>query len=60
MPHWYGARFTPELLEELGIDSHFFDCGELVRRTTVRRLTRPRDLDSVTDVAQLVEEGIRA
>jgi hypothetical protein len=55
MPHWYGARFGKELLQGLGLSTHFRQCADLVNRVTFCRLTRSPYLSALPDVAQLVE-----
>jgi hypothetical protein len=55
MPHWYGARFGKELLQSLGLSTHFRQCADLVNRVTICRLTRSPYLSALPDVAQLVE-----
>jgi hypothetical protein len=59
MPHWYGARFGTELLQDLGLETHFLQCAALVNRTTVCRLERPDSLSSLPDVVRLVEEHLQ-
>jgi hypothetical protein len=58
MPHWYGARFGTELLQALGLTTHFLQCAALANKTTVCRLERPDSLSSIPDVVRLVEEHI--
>lgn len=58
MPHWYGARFGTELLQDLGLETHFLQCAALVNKTTVCRLERPDGLSTLPDVVRLVEEHL--
>lgn len=58
MPHWYGARFGIELLQALGLSTHFLQCAALVNKITVCRLERPDRLSSLPDVVRLVEEHL--
>ncbi len=55
LPHWYGARFGPELLQELGLSTHFLQCATLVNKINVYRLERPDCLAGLADAARLVE-----
>ena len=55
MPHWYAARFGPDLLRALGMSSHFLQCAELTKRVPVCRLTRPNDLNALPEIARRVE-----
>lgn len=56
LPHWYCARFGQEVLANLGRAKHFMQCVELVNRTEVYRLRRPRTLSALPDVVRLLEE----
>lgn len=58
MPHWYGARFGMELLQALGLSSHFLQCANLANKIPVCRLKRPRSLSALPDVTRLVEEHL--
>ena len=58
MPHWYGARFGNELVEALGLSTHFSQCANLAKSVMVCRLKRPPFLSALPDVARLVEEHL--
>ncbi len=58
MPHWYGARFGINLLQSLGLSTHFLQCAALVNKITICRLERPDNLSTLPDVARLVEEHL--
>ncbi len=58
MPHWYGARFGINLLQALGLSTHFLQCAALVNKITVCRLERPDSLSALPDVTRLVEEHL--
>jgi hypothetical protein len=60
MPHWYGARFGAELLQALGLSTHFLQCAALANSTPIYRLTKPDTLSSLPDVVRLVEEHVAA
>jgi hypothetical protein len=55
IPHWYAARFGPDLVQALGMSSHFLQCAALTRSVPVSRLARPNDLNALPDVARMVE-----
>jgi hypothetical protein len=59
MPHWYGFRFGDRLLQ-VGDAAvrHFRQCATLANSISVHRLTRPRQLGALGDVARLVEEDL--
>ena len=59
MPHWYGARFGPELLEASGIGSHFEQCATVANNIEVFRLECPDNLAAVTEIAKFVEEDVQ-
>jgi len=50
--------FCAPKLAELGAERHFLQCGETVRRVPVRRLLRPRRLECLDAVADLVEREL--
>jgi len=58
MPHWYGARFGTELLQTLGLSTHFLQCANLASKVPVYRLKRPPSLSALPDVSRLVEEHL--
>jgi hypothetical protein len=45
-------------LAALGAERHFVQCGETAKRVPVRRLTRPRSLEALAEVAELVEREV--
>ena len=51
MPHWYGARFGVDFLQKLGLGIHFRQCTKLANWANIYRLTRPRSLKEVVNVA---------
>lgn len=57
-PHWYGARFGLEILHALGVQTHFLQCSHLVQTVPCARLIRPRRLDALADVANLVQDYV--
>lgn len=59
MPHWYGLRFGDRLLRAGDAAAqHFRQCATLANCVSVRRLTRPRQLEALADVACLVEADL--
>ena len=55
MPHWYGARFGMDFLQNLGILNHFQQCTKLVDSTPIYQLIRPRSLKGLSKVARRIE-----
>jgi hypothetical protein len=58
MPHWYGARFGEGLFHALGPVQHLRQCSHLVSAVSVSRLERRDALDSLTELAQMVEDRL--
>jgi hypothetical protein len=59
MPHWFGFRFGDRLLKSEGAAvSHFRRCATLANSVSVRRLTRPRQLRALRDLASFVEDDL--
>ena len=58
MPHWYGARFDIELLQALGIATHFQQCAMLAKTVQIRLLTRTQSFADLPKVIQLIEEDV--
>jgi hypothetical protein len=56
LPHWYCARFGPQVLQNLGFDTQFLQCVNLVKHVPIYHLKRPRSLDALFEVGQLVRE----
>lgn len=56
LPHWYCARFGPQVLGNLGLDTQFLQCVDLVQQVPIFHLKRPRALDGLSEVGQLVHE----
>ena len=54
-PHVYVCRFGTGFLESTGADRTFRQLGQLLKRTSVMRLYRQRDLSQLSEVAELVE-----
>jgi len=57
--HWYCGRFGYETLEGLGIGSHFVWSTRLAAAIPFYRLSRPRSLEAMSRVADIVEECVR-
>jgi hypothetical protein len=59
LANWYGLRFGNGLLEVEGAAAaNFRQCASLVKRVSVRRLIRPRELSALRDLARLVEDDL--
>lgn len=58
MRHWYGTRFGGQMLQAIGVSSHFRQCVSLVNQVPIRRLQRPPNLSALPDVARLVIEDL--
>lgn len=58
MPHWYGARFGTDLLQGLGLTTHFSQCSTLVNTVPFFHLKRPRSLPGLSDLARLIENHV--
>jgi hypothetical protein len=56
LPHWYCVRFGTEVLQQLDYGTHFLQCARLARCVPVYRLSRPRSISALSEVAQLLEE----
>ena len=54
-PHVYVCRFGTGFLESTGADHTFRQLGLLLKRTSVMRLYRQRDLSQLSEIAKLVE-----
>ena len=54
--HWYGGRFGSRLLHVVGIAPLFLQCASLANTISMRCLKRPPSLDSLPEIARLVEE----
>ncbi len=55
---WYCARFGYDALPALGISRIFRQSTELARTVPIHRLSVPRSLDSLAEVAEALENGI--
>ena len=55
MPHWYGARFGMDFLQNLGILNHFQQCAKLVDSTPIYQLVRPRSLKDLPELTNQIE-----
>ncbi len=55
MPHWYGARFGIDFLQNLGLSCHFQQCAKLVDSTPIYQLIRSRSMHELPEVARQVE-----
>jgi hypothetical protein len=57
--HWYGARFGDRLLLGDGAAAwHFQQCAQLATRVPVHRLSRPRSMPTLIELASLVEADL--
>ncbi len=57
--HWYGSRFGDRLLEADGAAaSHLRRCAALANGVSVHRLTRPRRIPPLVELARLVEDDL--
>jgi hypothetical protein len=56
--HWYGSRYGVELVRPIGLSPLFLQCASLANRATVYRLTRPYSLETLPDIARLLEEHL--
>jgi hypothetical protein len=54
-PHVYVCRFGTGFLESTGAHQTFRQLGLLLKRTSVMRLNRQRDLSQLSEIARLVE-----
>ena len=54
-PHVYVCRFGTGFLQSTGADRTFRQLGLLLKRTSVMRLYRQRDLSQLSEIAKLVE-----
>jgi hypothetical protein len=54
-PHVYVCRFGTGFLESTGAHQTFRQLGLLLKRTSVMRLYRQRDLSQLSEIAKLVE-----
>ena len=54
-PHVYVCRFGTGFLQATGADRTFRQLGLLLKRTSVMRLYRQRDLSQLSEIARLVE-----
>jgi hypothetical protein len=55
VPHVYVSRFGTGFLNATGADRTFKQLGLLLKRTSVMRLYRQRDLSQLQEIAELVE-----
>jgi hypothetical protein len=55
VPHIYVCRFGTGFLQSTGADRAFRQLGLLLKRTSVMRLYRQRDLNQLSEIAKLVE-----
>lgn len=54
----YMARFGKQLLQGVGAFSHLSQCTSLIKDVPIYRLERPRSLELLPAIAQLVEEDL--
>jgi hypothetical protein len=53
-----GHTYTQSLLDEASIGDHFRQCARVAETAAVRRLSRPRDLDSLPATVRRIEEAV--
>lgn len=58
LQHWYGCRFGRRLLDVVGIGPHFQTCARLANKINIKGLHRSSSLDSISDLAKLVEDDV--
>lgn len=56
--HSYVARFGKQLLEGIGAFSHLRQCTSLIDSVPIYSLERPRSLELLPAIAQMVEENL--
>ncbi|MCG3207740.1 MAG: hypothetical protein FOGNACKC_01340 [Anaerolineae bacterium] len=59
LPHWYGARFGPDLLQALGVSTHFQQCVALVKQVSICGLESPDHLPALPEVARCIEHHVK-
>lgn len=58
VPHLYVYRFGTSFLQATGIDRPFQQLNQLLKKITVKRLLRRRDLSQLPQIAQQIEQDI--
>lgn len=58
VPHLYVYRFGTSFLQATGMDRTFQQLNQLLKKITVKRLLRQRDLSQLTNIAQQIEQDI--
>ena len=58
MPHWYGARFGKEFVENLGIATHFQHCAGLANSVSVCSFRRPKRIEALQDHVRMIGEHL--
>jgi hypothetical protein len=56
LPHWYCGRFSPPVQAHLGPATRLQQCANLLRQVPGYRLTRPRSLAALAEVAHQVRD----
>lgn len=56
--HSYAARFGKAMLHNQAASSHFSQCARLISNISVCWLQRPRSLEQMSEVAQLIEDDM--
>lgn len=57
-PHLYVYRFGTSFLQAIGMDRAFLQLNQLLKKITVKRLMRWRDLSQLPEIAQRVEQDV--
>lgn len=58
VPHLYVYRFGTSFLQATGMDRSFQQLNQLLKKITVKRLLRRRDLSQLPDIAHKIEQDI--
>ncbi len=58
LPHLYACRFGTSFLQSTNVDRVFQQLSLLLKKTTVKRLSRPWDLSQLPDITQRIEKDI--
>lgn len=58
VPHLYVYRFGTSFLQATGMDRPFQQLNQLLKKITVKRLLRRRDLNQLPDIAHRIEQDI--
>jgi hypothetical protein len=58
IPHLYVYRFGMSFLQAMGMTRVFQQLNQLLRKITVKRLLRQRDLSQLSDIARRIEQDV--